>query len=309
MKIGMSGTGLVSHADVGRIVQHASTARDDGFSSYALAEHPTGGFDALTVLSLVGQRVPDIELATAIVPTYPRHPMVLAGQALTVADSMDNDLTLGIGLSHQSMMDTLGIGFEKPIRHLREYLSILMPLIRDGEVDYKGETLAATVKLFQPPSKNVQVIAAALGAQALGVAGRLCDGTTLAWVGPRTVKEHIVPRISDSAAKANRPAPRVIATLPVCVTGNEAAVRAEISKRLNMYTQLPSYQAMFEREGADAPGDVAIVGSAEAVRDGLGQMADAGVTDFTASEFYLTPHEKEATRELLKTALQSTTGP
>ena len=303
MKIGLNGTGLLNYADVGRIVQHAADAKNDGFTSYWLAEHPTGGFDALTVLSLVGQRVPGIELGTAIVPTYPRHPLALAGQALTVAGSMDNDLTLGIGLSHQAMMETLGIDFEKPIRHLREFLSILMPLMRDGEVDYNGETLKATARLFQPPSKNVPVVAAALGPQALAVAGRLCDGTTLAWVGPKTVEDHIVPRISDSAAKANRPAPRVIATLPVCVTDDEAAVRAEIGKRLKMYAQLPTYRAMFEREGADGPGDIAIVGSVSQVQDGLARMADAGVTDFAPSEFHLTPGEKEATRDVLKATL------
>ena len=215
MKIGLNGTGLVQAADVARVVAHASTAQADGFASYWLAEHPTGGFDALTVLSLVGAQVPAIELGTAIVPTFPRHPVVLAGQALTASNSMPNLLTLGIGLSHQPMMAQLGIGFEKPIRHLREYLSVLMPLLHSGEVSYSGETLAAEAQFFKAPHKQVPVMVAALGPQALGVAGRLADGTTLAWVGPKTVREHIAPRISAAAAQANRDQPRIIATLPV----------------------------------------------------------------------------------------------
>ena len=303
MKIGINGTGLVQSASAAKIIEHAAQAQADGFASYWLAEHPTGGLDALTVLALVGQQVPDIELGTAIVPTFPRHPLVLAGQARTTANSMANTLTLGVGLSHQPMMAQLGIGFDKPIRHLREYLHVLMPLLASGSVDFSGETLSANAQFFQAPAKPVPVVVAALGPQALGVAGRLCDGTTLAWVGPKTVREHIVPRISAAAADAGREQPRVIATLPVCVTEDEAGVRAAIGKGLRMYGELPSYRAMFEREGADGPADVAIVGGADAVRQGILDMAEAGVTDFAASEFFLNPGERAQTRALLKTLL------
>jgi F420-dependent oxidoreductase-like protein len=307
MRVGINGTGLVQKASVSAIVEDARRAVADGFSSYWLAEHPTGGFDALTVLTAVGLAVPDIELGTAIVPTFPRHPMILAGQALTVQDAIGNRVTLGIGLSHQVMMAQLGIGFDKPIRHLREYLSILMPLLRTGRVDFEGETLACRATLFQPPASDLPVVVAALGPQALAVAGRLADGTTLAWVGPKTIREHIAPRIRAAAEAAERPVPRIIATLPVCVTSEPDRVRARIGESLALYGQLPSYRAMFEREGVDGPADVAIVGSAAEVRDRLGGMADAGVTDFAASEFVLNGEERSATREMLK-ALSSDSG-
>lgn len=303
MKIGINGTGLVQKASVAAVTQHAAQAAADGFSHYSLAEHPTGGFDALTVLAAVGQAVPDIELGTAIVPTYPRHPMVLAGQTLTSADIVGPRLVLGIGLSHQVMMAQLGIGFDKPIRHLREYLSILMPLLRDGTVDYDGETLSCHAQLFRPADVNVPVVVAALGPQALAVCGRLADGTTLAWVGPKTIREHIVPRLSEAAAKADRDTPRVIATLPVCVTDDPAPVRAVLEKNMRMYTELPSYRAMFEREGVDGPADVAIVGSRAEVEDTISTLAAAGVTHFAASEFYLNQDQREQTRALLKACL------
>ena len=299
MKIGINGTGLVQKASVDAVARHAEAARDAGFASYWLAEHPTGGFDALTVLALVGQRVPGLALGTAIVPTYPRHPLALAGQALTTADSIGHRLTLGVGLSHEPMMAQLGIGFDKPIRHLREYLTILMALMRTGRVDFTGATLACQAELFRPPQMQTPVVVAALGPQALKVAGALADGTTLAWVGPKTVREHIVPRIGEAAAAAGRPAPRIIATLPVCVTEDPESVRAAIATGLSMYGRLPSYRAMFEREGVDGPADVAIVGSAAEVRDRLHSLAEAGVTDFAASEFVRSPTEREATRALL----------
>ena len=299
MKIGINGSGMVQKASVEAIADHAATAAKQGFAHYWLAEHPTGGLDALTTLALVGQRVPDIELGTAIVPTFPRHPMALAGQALTVADAIGERLTVGIGLSHEPMMAQLGIGFEKPIRHLREYLSILMPLLHEGATNFDGELLSCDAKLFQTPKHNVPVLVAALGPQALAVTGKWADGTTLAWVGPKTIREHIVPRLQEAAAEHQRPAPRVVATLPICVTEQSTTVRESIGQGLSLYGRLPSYQAMFEREGASGPADVAVVGSRTEVMDQVAALAEAGVTDFAPSEFCLNRDEWSATRELL----------
>ncbi len=300
MRIGINGTGLVQRASVDRLIAHAAEAARDGFESYWLAEHPTGGFDALTVLALVGQQVPDIELGTAIVPSMPRHPMVLAGQAVTVANAIGPRLTLGVGLSHAPMMAQLGIDFDKPIRHLREYLSVLVPLVREGHVEFDGDTLRCHATLFRACEKGCSIVVAALGPQALKVTGTLADGTTLAWVGPKTIREHIVPTITAAAHAAGKPSPRIIATLPVCVTDNERDVRGLIDRNLAMYGELPSYRAMFEREGARGPGDVAVVGHAEQVEAALVGLKDAGVTDFAASEFTRSDDERAATRALLR---------
>jgi 5,10-methylenetetrahydromethanopterin reductase len=302
MKIGMSGTGLVQRASIDAITEHARQAVSDGFSSYWLAEHPTGGLDALMVLTVVGLQVPDIELGTAIVPTFPRHPMVLAGQTLTARRAIGDRLTLGIGLSHAPMMAQLGIPFERPIGHLKDYLSILLPLLEKGSVDYTGELLSCQADSFFSPEVRCPVVVAALGPQALAVAGRMTDGTTLAWVGPRTIREHINPRLSEAAAAAGRPSPRIIASLPICVTDDEARVRARISKTLSMYGQLPSYKAMFEREGVSEPGELALVGEEDQVREQLAALAHAGVTDYAASEFVTSADEAQRTRALLKLA-------
>ncbi len=303
MKLGINGTGLVQGASIEAVVEDAARAADDGFKSYWLAEHPTGGFDALTVLLVVGQRVADIELGTAIVPTFPRHPLALAGQAITVRDAIGGRLTLGIGLSHETMMAQLGIGFEKPIRHLREYLSILMPLLSEGKVSFDGELLSCHAELFKVPEDPCPVVVAALGPQALRVAGARTQGTTLAWVGPRTVREHIKPTIAAAAASAGLPAPRIIATLPVCVTDDVETVRGVVGKALSSYASLPSYRAMFDREGVEGPGDLALIGDEEFVSGKLRELAEAGVTDFAATEFTLTLEARKRTRALLKSHL------
>lgn len=299
MKIGINGTGLVQKASIEAIRADADKAARDGFKSYWLAEHPTGGFDALTVLAVIASSVPDIEMGTAVVPTFPRHPMVLAGQALTSQTALQGRLCLGIGLSHEIMMAQLGIGFEKPIRHLRDYLSILMPLLEEGRVAYMGETLSCDAQVFHPAEPAPGVVVAALGPQALRVAGSRTDGTTLAWVGPKTITEHIVPCLTEAATKANRNTPRVISTLPVVVTKQAGAIRERISKTLTMYGELPSYKAMFKREGVSGPADLAIAGSEAEVEDALMALKQAGVTDFAASIYATNPDENEETRRLL----------
>jgi F420-dependent oxidoreductase-like protein len=300
MRIGINGTGLVQQASVDAIVDHAQRAAADGFSSYWLAEHPTGALDAITVLTIVGLRVHEIELGTAVVPTFPRHPMVLAGQVHTARNAIGNRLTLGVGLSHAVMMAQLGISFDRPIRHLKEYLSVLVPLLNEGRVSFVGETISCEAETFFRPQQDCPVVVAALGPQALKVAGGMTDGTTLAWVGPRTVREHIKPRLTEAAVAAGRPSPRIIATLPVCITDDESGVRARISKTLGMYGQLPSYKAMFEREGVDQPGDLGLIGTESQVNDLVEELNEAGVTDFAASEFTTSATEREQTRDFLK---------
>jgi F420-dependent oxidoreductase-like protein len=196
-------------------------------------------------------------------------------------------LTLGIGLSHQLVIENVfGLSFEKPARHMREYLSILMPLLDGEQVSFTGETLRASTfgpLTIKAPAPTVLV--AALGSTMLAIAGRMAAGTVTWMTGPDTVESHIIPTISRAAADAGRPAPRIGVGLPVCVTGDVAAARAKASEVFAVYGHLPSYRAMLDREGAGGPADVAIVGSASEVTAQIRRLADIGVTDFCGAPF------------------------
>lgn len=299
MRIGINGTGQVRRGDVSASIAHAQTAETDGFESYWLPEHPTGGVDALTMITVIGQSVTSMELGTAIVPTFPRHPMALAAQALTVNSVIPGRLTLGIGLSHRSMMNDLGLDSSRPVRHLIDYLSILGPLLEDGIVDHQGELLSCTATVFTAQADPPDVLVAALGAQTLRVAGARAAGTSLAWVGPRTITGHIAPTLNDAAERAGRGTPRILATLPICVTNNPRPARESLAETAGWYATLPSYAAMFEREQIDDPVDIAIIGSEAEVEERLMGLARAGVTDFAASELGADPSDRAATRSLL----------
>jgi F420-dependent oxidoreductase-like protein len=305
MKIGINAAGLSQRASIESFRNDARACAEAGFSSYWLAEHPLIGFDSMTAIAAIASDVPDIEIGTAIVPTFPRHPLTLAGQALTTNQALGGRFCLGVGLSHEALLAPMGISFEgKPIRHLREYLSILMPLLDEGKVSFNGETLSCNAQLLGTPGEKPCVVVAALGPQALKVAGTRTDGTTLAWTGPRTIAEHIVPRIGEAAAAAGKPSPRIIASLPVGVTDQPEKLRGFVDETASMYKSLPSYQAMFAREGVSGPSELTIAGSSNEVEDAIYRLQQAGVTDFAPSVMGNTREERTATRELLATLNQ-----
>jgi len=244
-------------------------------------------YAALTVLAAASREVPSIHFGTAVVPTYPRHPVMLAAQALTVQAASAGRLTLGIGLSHQMVIENVfGLSFEKPARHMREYLEVLVPLLEGEQVSFAGETVrASTFGPLQISAPPPDVLVAALGTVMLEIAGRMASGTITWMTGPATVEEHIVPTIAAAAAAAGRPVPQVGVGLPVCVTDDTATARAKAAEVFAVYGHLPSYRAMLDREGAGGPADVAIVGPALEVAAEVRRLADIGVTDFCGAPF------------------------
>jgi 5,10-methylenetetrahydromethanopterin reductase len=298
MRIGtMSST--INDGTIDQVVEEARQAAADGFDSFWAPQ--IFGHDTLTVLALVGQLVPEIELGTAVVPTYPRHPMMMAQQALTVQAATGGRLALGIGLSHQIVVEMMwGLSYSKPVRHLREYLSVLMPLLEGKPVGFQGEEYRVQGGVSVGGSSRPSVLVAALGTQMLNVTGRLADGTSTWCTGVNTLRTHIVPVINEAAAAADRPTPRIVAAFPICVTDDVDAARARASKVFAVYTNLPSYRAMMDLEGVADPSGIAIVGTEAEVRDQLAEVAAAGVTDLNAGAFPGNPEEEARTRAVLR---------
>lgn len=263
---------------VGELIDVARQAHEHGLDFWV---PQLSDVDALTALAVVGHEVPGLQVGTAVVPTYPRHPMVMAMQALTVQAATGGRLALGIGLSHRVVIEgAYGLSFAKPVRHMREYLEILMPLLHEGRAQFEGEEL--TARTFSPmkPAGAVPppVLVAALGTQMLNLAGRLADGTALWMVGPRTIADHIVPTVTKAAEAAGRPRPEVVVGLPVSVTDDPDSAREKAARAFGFYNDLPSYRAMLDKEGAGGPADVAIVGDEEAVARQLHHLGEVGAT-------------------------------
>jgi 5,10-methylenetetrahydromethanopterin reductase len=308
MRIGValpdpSGPDAQGRPPLGQVHDALRRAADDGFASAWM--NNIFGLDALTALAVAGSQVPGIELGTAVVPTYPRHPAALAQQALTVAAATDGRLTLGVGTSHEVVIrDMFGHDFSRPVEHTREYLSILRPLLHGEPAKVRGNQLSADITLATPGPTPIPLLLAALGPRMLRLAAEYADGTVLWMTGPATVRSHIVPTITAATEAVGRPSPRVVCILPICVTSDPAAARAAAAKVFAPYGQLPSYRAMLDREGAAGPADVALVGDEAAVEAQLADLADAGVTDFVAGEFGR-GEDATRTRRLLTSLLRT----
>jgi 5,10-methylenetetrahydromethanopterin reductase len=285
MKIGI-GIGDIggAAADLDGIIAQAKRAEADGFASAWLAN--IMGIDAVLGAAFCGRETSRLEVGTAVVPTFPRHPHALAQQALSAQAAARGRFTIGIGLSHQIVIEGMfGLSFAKPYTHMKEYLAVLAPLIREGSVSHWGAEYRVNAQLSVPGAKPCPILVAALAPRMLALTGRVADGTITWMTGPRTIREHTVPRIREAAAKAGRPAPRVVVGLPIAVTRDVAAARTGAAKQFMVYGALPSYRAMLDREGVEGPADVVIVGDESAVGEQLGRLGEAGATDFLAAPF------------------------
>jgi 5,10-methylenetetrahydromethanopterin reductase len=298
MKIGINGSDLLIHPALQNIVSTATAAEDDGFDSFWLAQ--TSLLDAQAALGLVGRATSEIMLGTAVVPTWSRHPHAMAAEALTAQAACDGRFVLGIGLSHRPVVeDRYKMEWRKPVRHMLDYLDILLPLLHEGESDHEGEIFSFVGGGGRPTTEPPKVMLAALGEQMLRVAGRRTDGTILWCVGPTTIEQQIRPVISTAAESAGRSDPSIVCSLPVWVTDDPGAAREMLGTLFARYAELPSYRAMLDIEGADGMADIALVGSHDEVVAGLGRIAAAGATDFTAVVMGGTPDEVAATRAAL----------
>lgn len=276
-------------------------AAADGYASFWIPQ--AFGPDTLTIIAALGQDSAPMRVGTAVIPTYPRHPQMLAQQALTVQLAIGGRLVLGIGPSHKVVIEEQwGMSFDKPVRHVREYLEILMPLLHTQRAGVRGETLTCRAEIAVPGAEAPKVMVAALGPQLLGVTGRLCDGTITWMTGPNTLQTMTIPTINAAAESAERPTPEIVSGFPICVTDDVAAARERAAKSFAIYGKLPSYRAMLDREGYGGPADIALVGGEAEVTDRIAALAAAGVTTFAASPFG-SRDERARTNELLTSLL------
>jgi 5,10-methylenetetrahydromethanopterin reductase len=283
-------------------VQQVVEVEADSFDSYWTPQ--VAGTDALTLLALAGARTSRIEVGTAVLPIFQRHPTALAQQALTTQAATSGRLALGIGLSHKpSVEDRMGLSFDKPALRMLEYLTVLRELVQKGQTRFSGKTLSVSATVQVPSGSPFPILIAALGPRMLKIAGELSEGTVTWMVGPKTLRGHITPRITAAASASGRPAPRICAGVPICVTDDPAGARGRAAELFQHYGSLPSYRKMLEMEGTTEPAYVAVVGDEASVERQLREYSEGGATDLLAVVFPGGPDEDVSnarTRALLK---------
>lgn len=267
-------------------LQQIIQAEQDGFDQTWSLHFLQAAFDALTVIALAGQKTKRIQMGTSVIPVYAFHPVALARNALTAQVASSGRLVLGLGASHRPAVEnTLGLSHDRPARHMREFLTVLLALVRQGQVDFTGEIFRVKSTFRGVEATPFPVMIAALAPAMLKLAGQVADGTITWMAGPKTLETHIAPRLQESAAAAGRGPLRVCAALPVCVTDDATEAYAQAGQLFYSYGQLANYRRLLDIEGVAGPGDVAIVGSEAEVAQQLRHLAAIGVTDFAGIIF------------------------
>lgn len=285
MRIGWN-SGAIGRPDarLQDLVDEAKTAESQGFSFYSLAN--IFGHDAIGALTVIGRETERIQTLTAVVPSPPRHPHSIAQQAITCQAASEGRFSLGIGLSHQIVIESLfGLSYKRPAAQMRDYLEVLAPLLRGEPASYQGDFQQVNAQIQTGDGTPVPVLVAALGPKMLEVTGRLAAGTITWMTGVKTLGGFTVPTLRGAAEAAGNPEPRIVASLPISLARDPSAAKEFAGKMFQMYGTLPSYRAMLDREGAESPGDVAVVGDEASIRGQLRSLADAGVTEFSAACF------------------------
>jgi F420-dependent oxidoreductase-like protein len=264
-----------------QVVDQIVQAEADGFEGCYLSQ--IFGCDALTIIALAGQKTSRIELGTAVVPIYGRHPFSFAQEVLTTQVATNGRLALGIGLSHQIVVENMwGMSYDKPAAYMREYLAVLSPLLHSQPAAFNGERFRVNAGINVPGATPPQLLIAALAPVMLRLAGEQTDGTITWMTGIKAIEAHIAPRINKAAQGAARPQPRIVCCLPTAVTDDTAAARERVKQIFAMYGQLPNYRRVLDRGGAEGPADVAILGDEAEVERQIRALASAGATDFIA---------------------------
>ncbi|MEU8874517.1 TIGR03564 family F420-dependent LLM class oxidoreductase [Streptomyces javensis] len=266
---------------VDRAVELAHEVADAGVRTVWFGQ--AADYDAPQLAALVGRAEPRVHVGTAVVPMYPRHPLLLASAAKTAQAATAGRFRLGVGLGARTVLQPqFGLAYPSQIQHLREYLTALRPLLDGDDTAFEGETLASRPvgsTAVAGASPTVPVLVAAMGPRALAAAGELAEGTIPFLAGPRTLAEQIVPAITEAAAAAGRPAPQIVAGVPAVVTDDAAAARDRVSAALGFYDSIPSYRKVIAAEGLSSAADLLIAGDEDIVAAGLRRYLDAGATE------------------------------
>jgi F420-dependent oxidoreductase-like protein len=282
--VGVADSGRESGVDA--LLSQVKRAEQAGFQSVWLPN--IFNFDALTLAALAGRETSRIELGTAVAVTHSRHPYYMAQQAVSTAVACGGRFVLGLGPSHQFVIETMmGLSYAKPGRHVREYLEVLCPLLEKGQVAFSGGLYRVKASLQVSGAVPFPVVIGGLGPVMRKLAGRLAGGSITWMTGPKTLGELIVPEVRAAAVEAGRPAPRIVAGFPVCVTDDPAGARKLAGKLFTVYGQLPSYRAMLDHEGLEGPAGIAMVGDERTIEEQVRRLASIGVTDWNANVF---PH-------------------
>jgi F420-dependent oxidoreductase-like protein len=296
---------------IATVADLATRAEELGFHGMFLGS--AFGFDPVMALSLAGAATSRLQLGTAVVPTWPRHPVVAAQQAATANAACDGRFRFGVGPSHPPVMSMYGVEYDRPIGHVREWMTIVRALLHDGSVKLEGEHYTVTAFLDVESPGPPPLLVGVLHAQLARVGGALADGV-LPWLAPpEWIDDVIVTNLQIGADAAERPRPPIIAELPCYVTTDRAAVLEAARRDLAIYPMMPAYADVLGHAlgklGADVTAEgwtdactdaVVVWGDRDQVAGKVQEYVDAGADEVVLSPYGCGPDPERNLDEALE---------
>jgi F420-dependent oxidoreductase-like protein len=284
----------LSYRDPRELVDSIMRAEERGVPAVWITQ---GGVspDSIALLAAAAAVTTSIKLGTAIIPTWPRAPILLAQQAMAMEALAPGRFRLGIGPSTPAAMVPLyGAGYRRPLSQLREYLTVIRAFLHDGSVDFQGEFARARVRLREPI--NVPVLASALSVGAFRLCGEASDGA-ISWMCPwHYLRDKALPALREGAARAGREAPPLVAHVPVCLSDDKEAIRVATQDQVGAYGTFPVYQKMFAAAGYPDTGSgfsdelieaLVVSGDEESISTRLRQVRREGATEVMAHMLFV----------------------
>ena len=237
----------IEPGDVTAAIANIRDAEQAGVQQVWMTQGPAM-IDTLTLYAIAAAHTTRIRLGTSIVPIYPRHPLTMIQQALTINKSAPGRLRLGVGTSHRHVIEEMyGIQMVSPLDYLCEYVEVIRQGAWEGRVDHHGTFF--NVKTSFSQTTQIPLLISALGKQAFHLAGQISDGA-ISWNCPaHYLLNTALPALQAGAESQQRPTPPLIAHVPVALSTNEAAVQQAAVKRISFYTKAPFYAHMFAAAG------------------------------------------------------------
>tara|TARA_B110000444_G_scaffold259689_1_gene304286 strand:- start:1167 stop:2090 length:924 start_codon:yes stop_codon:yes gene_type:complete len=273
-------------SNLDQVRDRARQAEKMGFASGWVPYIPRS-LDALISLQAASSITTNIELGSAVIPTYLFHPLALARQAYSLRGEIGSRFTLGIGCSQKVVIEkSHGLPFIRPAQHVREYLEILKRSAeQSGHMAYHGEMFEFEGPFLTPGGGDMQILVGAIGPLMLKVAGELADGTIATMSDEGAIEREIVPLITAAAEAAGRRVPRIAAVIPVHVTDDIDTAKGMALDSFSVYEKLPRYKRMIELGDQEHASGLCVIGNEQQVRQRLRRFADVGLTDLIAAPF------------------------
>lgn len=260
-------------------IDRARAVEKHGYESLWTTQLPTAR-DASLVLAAYASATKRVKLGTGVLPIYTRHPTAMVQMAATLDELSGGRFILGVGVSHRVTVEGMwGLGLEKPVEAMREYLTIVRTSLRDGACSFEGNFFTARWSYLGPRREDMPIMISALNPRMLELAGELADGVVLYMCAPRYISEHVIPYLTTGRERAGKSMEgfEVVAAVDACVTSDRAAALETYQKTLDRYAALPFYRKAMEA-GEFNPDVLAAIGDAKQVRDAIGRYREVGVT-------------------------------